>query len=298
MTDSSPILVFGATGSVGRRLVAALLERGHPVRALVRRPERADLPEAVEVVQGDVLTGAGVQDALDGVRRAYYLVHSMGRGNGAGDDFAERDRRAAETVGAAAATAGVERIVYLGGLEPEDAESEHLRSRREVAEILARHVPGTVHARAAMVIGDDSASFLMLETLVRRLPAMICPRWVDTRTQPIAMDDVVAALAALADLADAPPEVQLGGAEVLTYQEMMERMARALGRRPPLVVRVPVLTPRLSSYWVTLITPVELGLVQPLVAGLSAEMIVTEPPPEGINDEPLGFDEAVAAALA
>lgn len=298
MTDTSPILVFGATGSVGRRLVAALLARGHAVRALARRPERADLPGAVEVVRGDVLSGEGIDAALDGVRCAYYLVHSMGRGNGASDDFAERDRRAAETVGAAAAAAGVERVVYLGGLEADDAGSEHLRSRNEVAEILARHVPGTVHARAAMVIGDDSASFLMLETLVRRLPAMVCPRWVDTRTQPIAMDDVVTALAELAELPDAPAEVQLGGAEVLTYLEMMERMARALGRRPPLVVRVPVLTPRLSSYWVTLITPVELGLVKPLVAGLSAEMVVTDPPPPGINDEPMGFDEAVAAALA
>lgn len=298
MTDSSPVLVFGATGAIGRRLVAALLERGHAVRALVRDPDRADLPDAVEVVRGDVLTGAGVPDALADVRRAFYLVHSMGRGSGAADDFAERDRRAAETVGAAAAAAGVERIIYLGGLEADNAESTHLRSRREVAEILARHVPGTVHARAAMVIGSDSASFVMLETLVRRLPAMICPRWVDTRTQPIAMDDVVKALADLADHPDPPAEVQLGGAEVLTYLEMMERMARALGRRPPIVVRVPVLTPRLSSYWVTLITPVELGLVQPLVDGLSAEMVVTDPPPAGINDAPMGFDEAVTAALA
>lgn len=297
MGASSPILVFGATGAIGRRLVATLVARGQDVRALARRPERAGLPASVEVVRGDVLSGAGIAEALDGVRLAYYLVHSMGRGNGAGDDFAERDRRAAQTVGAAAAAAGVRRIIYLGGLEADGAASEHLRSRNEVADILARHVPDTVHARAAMVIGADSASFLMLETLVRRLPAMICPRWIDTRTQPIAMDDVVAALANLAELSDPPPEVQLGGAEVLTYREMMRRMAQALGRRPPLVVRVPVLTPRLSSYWVTLVTPVELGLVQPLVAGLSAEMVVTEPPPPGINDDPMGFDEAVAAAL-
>ncbi|MFA9269482.1 MAG: NAD(P)H-binding protein [Baekduiaceae bacterium] len=298
MPDSAPILVFGATGSIGRRLVALLLERGHAVRALVRRPEQAALPPAVDVVQGDVLTGDGVAQALAGVDCAFYLVHSMGRGSGAADSFAERDRQAAELVGAAAADAGVSRIVYLGGLEAEGADSEHLQSRREVAEILARHVPGTVHARAAMVIGADSASFQMLEALVRRLPAMICPRWVDTRTQPIAMDDVVTALADLADHPDVPAEVQLGGAEVIPYLEMMERMAKALDRRPPVIVRVPVLTPRLSSYWVTLITPVELGLVQPLVDGLSAEMVVTTPPPAGINDEPMGFDDAVAAALA
>ncbi len=293
-----PILVFGATGSIGRRLVDLLRERGHTVRALARNPDRADLPEGVEVVRGDVLTGQGVEEALTGVRCAYYLVHSMGRGSGSADEFADRDRQAAELVGSAAAAAGVQRLVYLGGLEAEGADSEHLRSRREVAEILAGHVPGTVHARAAMVIGADSASFQMLEALVRRLPAMICPRWVDTRTQPIAMDDVVTALADLADHPDPPGEVQLGGAEVITYLEMMERMAKALDRRPPVVVRVPVLSPRLSSYWVTLITPVELGLVQPLVDGLSAEMVVTTPPPEGINAHPMGFDDAVAAALA
>lgn len=293
-----PVLVFGATGAIGRRLVTALLADHHDVRALVRDPGRADLPPEVDVVRGDVLTGEGVDDALRGVGCVYYLVHSMGRGSGPSDDFADRDRRAAELVGEAAARAGVQRLVYLGGLEADGADSEHLRSRREVADILARHVSGTVHARAAMVIGPESASFVMLETLVRRLPAMICPRWVDTRTQPIAMDDVVAALAALADHPGPPAEVQLGGADVLTYEEMMERMARALGRRPPAIVRVPVLTPRLSSYWVTLITPVELGLVKPLVAGLSAEMVVTDPPPAGINDAPKGFDEAVADALA
>lgn len=298
MTDASPILVFGATGSIGRRLVDLLRTRGHTVRALARTPERANLPADVEVVRGDVLTGDGLDAALAGVSCAFYLVHSMGRGSGSSEDFADRDRQAAELVGAAAASAGVQRIVYLGGLEPEGTESEHLRSRSEVAEILARHVPGTVHARAAMVIGADSASFQMLEALVRRLPAMICPKWVDTRTQPIAMDDVVTALADIAEHPDPPGEVQLGGAEVVTYLEMMERMARALDRRPPVVVRVPILTPRLSSYWVTLITPVELGLVQPLVAGLSAEMVVTIPPPEGINAHPMGFDDAVAAALA
>jgi uncharacterized protein YbjT (DUF2867 family) len=298
MTSSPPILVFGATGAIGRRLVTALLERGHAVRALARAPERAGLPGEVELVRGDVLTGEGLDAALAGVDCAYYLVHSMGRGSSAAGSFADRDRDAANRVGAAAAAAGLQRLIYLGGLEGDNAESEHLRSRREVAEILAGHVPGTVHARAAMVIGVDSASFQMLEALVRRLPAMICPRWVDTRTQPIAMDDVVAALTALADVPDPPGDVQLGGAEVLTYLEMMERMARALGRRPPAVIRVPVLTPRLSSYWVTLITPVELGLVQPLVAGLSAEMVVTSSPPAGINDAPMGFEQAVALALA
>jgi uncharacterized protein YbjT (DUF2867 family) len=245
-------------------------------------------------VRGDALSGEGVADALDGIDVAYYLIHSMG-GNG---DFAERDRRAAETFGRAAAAADVRRTIYLGGLSG-DVSSEHLRSRDEVAEILARHVPQLVHVRAAMVIGAGGASFEMLRALVQRLPAMVCPRWVDTRTQPVALDDVVAALRVLRDyrFAAGTDDVELGGADVLTYREMMARTARAMGRRPPLVVRVPVLTPRLSSYWVQLVTPVKASLVRPLVDGLREEMVVRTPPPSGINDDPLGFDAAVRRAL-
>ena len=290
------LLVTGATGYVGGRLLPALLERGHHVRGLARRPERAELPDAVETMQGDVVSGDGLDAALDGVDVAFYLVHSMGAG---GSDFAERDRQAAGNFGAAAARAGVRRIVYLGGLEGagDDTPSEHLRSREEVATILGGHVDEFVHVRAAMVLGDGSASFQMLRHLVMRLPVMITPRWIDTRSQPVAIDDVVATLAALADREDPPAEVQLGGADVLTYREMMGRFARVAGRRPPLVVPTPVLSPRLSSYWVALVTPINLGLVRPLVDGLSAEMIVREPPPPGLNDAPKGFDDAVRAAL-
>ena len=150
-----------------------------------------------------------------------------------------------------------------------------------------------------MVIGAGSASFLILRHLVERLPAMVCPRWIDTRTQPIAIRDVVGALAALADPArPAASEVQLGGADVLTYREMMHRFAAAAGRRAPLVLRVPVLTPRLSSYWLGLVTPVDPGVARPLVQGLSAEMLVRTAPSAGINDAPLGFDDAVREALA
>ena len=216
---------------------------------------------------------------------------------GASGDFAERDRRAAATFGAAAARAGVRRVIYLGGLAGAGS-SEHLRSREEVAEILAAHVPQLVHVRAAMVIGPGGASFEMLRALVQRLPAMVCPRWIDTRTQPVALADVVRALKVLRDRTDVTGDVELGGADVLTYREMMERTARILGRRPPLVVRVPVLTPRLSSYWVQLVTPVDASLVRPLVDGLREEMVVRTPPPPGINDAPLGFDDAVRAALA
>ena len=288
------VLIAGATGYIGGHLAPALLQHGLHVRCLARDPSRAMLPGQAEVVQGDVLQERTLPPALDGIDVAYYLVHSMGGGDGA---FAQRDRAGAEAFARTASTAGVRRVVYLGGLEGGD--SEHLRSREEVAGILAAAVPDTVHARAAMVIGAGSASFLILRHLVQRLPAMVCPRWIDTRTQPIAIRDVVGALAALADPATpATSEVQLGGADVLSYREMMYRYAAAAGRRAPLVVRVPVLTPRLSSYWLGLVTPVDTGVARPLVQGLSAEMLVRTAPPAGINDAPLGFDEAVREALA
>jgi uncharacterized protein YbjT (DUF2867 family) len=288
------VLITGATGYIGGHLAPALLQRGLHVRCLARDPSRAALPERADVVQGDVLQESTLPPALEGIDVAYYLVHSMGGGDGA---FAQRDRAGAEAFARAATAAGVRRVVYLGGLE--GGNSEHLRSREEVAGILAAAVPDTVHARAAMVIGAGSASFLILRHLVERLPAMVCPRWIDTRTQPIAIRDVVGALAALADPAPAvTSEVQLGGADVLTYREMMHRFAAAAGRRAPLVLRVPVLTPRLSSYWLGLVTPVDPGVARPLVQGLSAEMLVRTAPPAGINDAPLGFDDAVREALA
>jgi uncharacterized protein YbjT (DUF2867 family) len=290
------ILLTGATGSIGGVLLPCLLDAGHEVRCLVRDRDRARsrLPDRATLVEGDVLTGAGLDEAARGADVAYYLVHSMG--GGSGEDFAERDRRAARTFGEAMARHGVGRTIYLGGLE--GGTSEHLRSRAEVAEVLAETAPGAVHVRAAMVVGAGSASFLMLKGLVERLPVMITPKWLDTRSQPVAIDDVTRTLAALATYDDPPPEVQLGGDDVLTYRDMLRRYARVAGRREPLLVKVPLFTPRLSSYWVALVTPVELGLVQPLVEGLNAETVVRTPPPPGLNDDPLGFDDAVRAALA
>jgi uncharacterized protein YbjT (DUF2867 family) len=288
------VLLTGASGAIGTRLAPLLAARADELRCLLRRPAAASLPAGARAIRGDVVTGEGLEAVLDGVDVAYYLVHSMGRG---GDRaFAERDRRAAHVFGQAAARAGVRRLIYLGGLSSA-ASSAHLRSREEVATVLAEHVPTLVHARAAMVIGAGGASFEMLRALVARLPVMVCPRWIDTRTQPIAIDDVAAALAALADH-DVVGDVELGGPEVLTYREMMGRTARAMERRPPVVVRVPVLTPRLSSYWVTLVTPVEAGLVRPLVDGLREEMVVRTPPPPGVNDAPRTFEAALEVALA
>ncbi|MCW2992149.1 MAG: NAD-dependent epimerase/dehydratase family protein [Solirubrobacterales bacterium] len=285
------VLVTGATGYVGGQLLPALLAAGHEVRAMARNPAKAELPAGVEVVKGDVLSGDGLAEALDGVDVAYYLVHSMGGDGG----FAERDRRGAHTFGEAAK--GVARVVYLGGLEGEDAPSEHLRSRHEVAGILREHVRELVYVRAAMVLGTGSESYVIMSKLVDRLPAMITPRWVDTRTQPVAIRDVVAALAALADREDAPAEVQLGGADVLTYRQMMRRYAVLSGRRPRPMISVPFFSPGLSSLWVVLVSGVDRGVAVPLVHGLSAEMVVREPPPPGINDAPLGFDDAVREAL-
>ncbi len=287
------ILLTGASGYVGSHLLSELQSRGRRVRALVRNPDTADLPPDVELRKGDAVKGDGLHEALEGVTTAYYLIHSMS-GNG---DFVAHDRAAAVNFGEAASAAGVERVVYLGGLGPTGPDaSVHLRSRHEVAELLRQRVP-TVYVRAAMVIGPGSASFEMLRHLVGRLPLMITPRWIDTRSQPVAIDDVARTLADAGELADPPAEVQLGGPEVLTYREMMRRTAAVLERRPPLILKVPVLSPRLSSYWVSLVTPVDTGLVRPLIDGLKSEMVVEQPPPAGLNDSPLGFDDAVRAAL-
>ena len=239
---------------------------------------------------GDAVSAQGLPEALEGCRTAYYLIHSMGRGSGNVEDFAQRDREAAVNFGEAASAAGVQRVVYLGGLGPTGADaSEHLRSRHEVAELLRQRVPELVYVRAAMIIGTGSASFEILRHLVNRLPAMVTPRWVDTRSQPVAIQDVVRTLADVAERSEVPDEVQVGGADVLTYREMMERLAQLLGRRRPAILKVPVLTPRLSSYWVSLVTPVETGLVRPLIDGLKSEMLVEEPPPERPQRPPDGL---------
>ena len=289
------ILLTGATGYVGGQLLPRLLDAGHPVRCLVRDPAKAELPAAAEVVRGDVVKDEGLREALEGVDVAYYMVHSMS-GADAGD-FVRRDRDAAANFGRAAAAAGVGRVIYLGGLESGSHESEHLRSRAEVAEVLEELVPDFVHVRAAMVIGDGSASFIMLRNLVEKLPAMLTPKWVDTRSQPVSVRDVVGVLADLATFPDPPTEVQVGGADVLTYRDMMVHYAHVRGRRPPAIIKVPVLSPGLSSHWVSLFTPIETGLVRPLVEGLGAETVVRRPPPAGLNDAPLGFDDACRLAI-
>jgi len=244
------------------------------VRALARDPgQAADLAGiGCEVSRADVLEPRTLGPALEGVDVAYYLVHSMGRG--ADGDFAARDKEGAANFAAAAAAAGVRRIVYLGGL---GEGSRHLASRHATAETLRAGAAPVAYFRAAAVIGAGSESFLTVFHLVRRLPLMITPRWVGIRTQPIAIGDALAYLAAAADL-EAPldREIQIGGPDVTTYGGMIDELARALGRRPPRRITVPVLTPGLSSLWIGLVTPVDAGVARPLIEGLSTETVVSD----------------------
>ena len=296
--ESKPsVLVVGATGYIGGLLARSLRDDGVALRCLVRDPSRAGELERIgcEIVRGDVLEPSTLPAALEGIESAYYLVHSMGRGSGGG--FAARDARAASNFGSAASAAGLGRLIYLGGLgEPG---SEHLRSRHHTAEVLERSGVPLTYFRAAAVIGAGSESFRVVYHLVDRLPAMVTPRWVSTRTQPIAIADVLAYLRSAPDVdAAAGREIEIGGPAVTTYRGMMEEMARALGRRPPLQVPVPLLTPRLSSLWIGLVTPVDVGVARPLIEGLATETIVTDRSGMDLFEvEPTPIDEAMRAAL-
>jgi uncharacterized protein YbjT (DUF2867 family) len=292
-------LVTGATGFVGGRLARRLREDGLEVRCLVRDRGRAhDLEEAgCELHEGDVLDAASLEGVGDGVDIAYYLVHSMGRGGDA--SFAEREEKAAKNFAREVKRAGVGRVAYLGGLG-EQPESEHLRSRHRTAEILEAEGPPLTYFRAAMVVGAGSESYRTLRALVERLPVMIAPAWLQTPTQPVAADDVVAYLAAAAQVeASAGREVQLGGPDVLSYGAMLDRMADVLGKRRPPRVPVPLLTPGLSSLWVGLVTPVDAGVARPLIEGLRTETVVTDRSGMELFDvEPMGFNDALRRALA
>jgi uncharacterized protein YbjT (DUF2867 family) len=289
------VLVTGATGFVGRRLVPALVGAGHDVTVLVRDAERYDPRPDVRVVEGDLLEPGSFEAALD-VEVAYYLVHSMT----ARDDFAERDRQAAEAFAAAASDAGVERVVYLGGLgEERDHLSDHLRSRREVERVLEGGSYALTTLRAAIVVGAGSAGFEMIRQLATRLPVMVTPKWVQTPCQPIAIDDAVAYLVGVLDVPETAGETyEIGGPEVLTYAEMIRRVGRHLGREP-IIVDVPVLTPRLSAYWVGAMTDVPWSVARPLIEGLKNPVVVHDDRVrELVPVEPTSFDDAIRRALA
>ncbi len=295
------ILVTGATGAIGARLVDRLVVEGRAPRVASRRPSTLrerwpDLP-AVEL---DVLRPATIGPVLEGVTAAYYLVHSMEPA--AAGDFRERDAEAAGFFGEAARAAGVERVIYLGGLGQDDADlSEHLASRHETGRILAESGPPLLEFRAAMVVSADSASFTMLTDLVNRLPAMVVPRWVDTPSQPIAVDDVLSYLVAGLEtpLDEQRTVVEIGGPDVTTYRRMIETVAAERGRHP-LIVGVPLLTPRLSSYWCGLTTSVPAALARPLIEGMSTPMVVhdDEARRRFPTIEPMPFREALRRAFA
>ena len=298
-TQPHTILLTGATGYVGGRLLPRLQDRGERVRCLARRPQylRSRAPAGTQVVRGDVLDPSALPPAMAGCDVVYYLVHSMGRGH----DFADADRRAAENVGRAARDAGVRRIIYLGGLaDPADDLSPHLRSRLEVGEVLRASGVPTVEFRASIIIGSGSLSFELVRALTERLPVMVCPRWVRTPAQPIAIEDVLDYLVAGLDLpADTGSRVfEIGGPDRVSYDGLMRAYARARGLRR-WMIPVPVLTPYLSSLWLGLVTPVYARIGRSLIEGVRNASVVRDASACEVFDvRPRGLGEAIRRALA
>ena len=293
MTWPGPVLVAGASGFVGRRLCAALTAAGHAVRAMTRHPDTYDGPG--EAVYGDVHDAATLGNALGGCRAAYYLVHSLDS-----KDFERLDAEAARAFGKAASEAGIQQIIYLGGLGSEtDQLSSHLRSRREVEGLLGSAGTPVTVLRAGIIVGSGGISWEMTRQLVDHLPAMVTPRWVRTRTQPIAVADVVRYLVGVLDEPRSKGRVfEIGGPEVLQYVTMLRRVAKIKNRRL-LIVPVPLLSPGLSSRWLALITDVDTQTGRSLIDSMTNEVVVCDDSIKSIvTFEAMGYDEAVRTALS
>jgi uncharacterized protein YbjT (DUF2867 family) len=290
------ILIAGASGYIGGRVVPVLAQRGDDLTLIGRDPGAlTERFPGTRVVGADLLDPASLPPALAGIEVAYYLAHSMAGGE---SGFAERDLQAARAFASAAAGTGVRRIIYLGGLGDDTANlSHHLASRHDVGAELARHGVAVTEFRAAIVIGSGSASFEILRHLTERLPVMITPRWVSTRCQPIGIADVLAYLVGALDHREVTGVVEIGGPDVLSYGQMMLRYAHLRGLRR-LMIPVPVLTPRLSSYWVNLISPVPASIARPLIEGLRNEVVVRHPgPARAFGIAPSSYDEALELAM-
>jgi uncharacterized protein YbjT (DUF2867 family) len=294
MRTPRTVVVAGASGFVGRRLCPALAEAGYDVRAMTRHPDRYS--GAGQATYGDVHDPDSLAGALEGADAAYYLVHSLDD-----PDFERLDAQAARAFGQAAAAAGVAQIVYLGGLGKDfERLSAHLRSRREVEGLLAAGGVPVTTLRAGIVIGDGGISWEITRQLVEHLPAMVAPRWVNTRTQPIAVDDVVRYLVGVLGRDEAVGRIfEIGGPEVLRYKTMLERVAEVEKRSPLVIVPVPLLSPGLSSRWLSLVTDVDTQTGRSLVDSMTNEVVVEDDSiRELVPFEPMGYDEAVRKALA
>ncbi len=297
-TNRQVILLTGASGYVGGRLLPLLKKRGRQVRCLVRNPEKmpAQSGPPSEIVKGDVLDRPSLDAALPGVTTAYYLVHLMA----SSADFQKKDREAAQNFAAAAQQAGVKRIIFLGGLgdDSDPTLSVHLQSRHEVGAILRDSRPQVIEFRAAVIIGAGSLSFQMIGSLTNRLPIMICPRWLATPTQPIAIDDVLAYLLAALDLPAGEHRIfEIGGPDVTTYGELIREYARQRGLRRRLI-SVPLLTPYLSSLWLGLVTPASAEVGRHLIEGLKNPTVVTNQQAfQSFPIRPMGIREAMQRAI-
>jgi uncharacterized protein YbjT (DUF2867 family) len=306
LKPNDTVLILGGTGFIGKRLVAELTEKNIRLKLLVRNP--TTVPAAIlknkdiEIVKGDIVRGDGLEEAVRGIDTAYYLVHSMGsKRMSRSTEFARMDKNAAENFVNSADAAGIKRVIYLGGLgEVGKGLSEHLRSREEVAEILSS---GKLHAtilRAAIIIGAGGASFVMLKYLVERLRVMICPKWIDTKIQPIAVKDVLAYLTGcLLNPDTAGKKFDIGGPEVLTYRKMIQQYTEAVGIPRRIIFRTPVLSSRLTSYWASMVTPVPSGIAHPLIEGMKNEVVCLDDSiTEYIPIEKTPFKTAVKIAVS